>query len=74
MSSTITLRVSEEEREFFSHMARFLNKSVSGMIIEKAVEALEDAYDLECYNKAMEEYRKNPVSIPLAEVMRRHGL
>jgi len=74
MSSTITLRVSESEKEFFSNMARFYNKGVSEIIREKAIEALEDEYDLQCYNEAMEKHRKNPVTFTHEEVKRELGL
>ena len=73
-TTTITFRVSEEERNFFEAMAKFNNKSLSELVREKALEALEDEYDLQSYKQAMKEYRKNPVSYSIDEVREELGL
>ena len=38
------------------------------------MERIEDEYDLECYKKAMEEYRKNPKTYTMDEVKEELGL
>ena len=68
MSSTITFRVSEDEKDFFEAMAKFNQMSISEMIREKALEALEDQYDLQSYKKAMKQHRIKDESISLAEM------
>lgn len=43
--------------------------------MRKAIlEQIEDEYDLEVYEKAMAEYRKNPVTYSLEEVEKELGL
>ena len=44
------------------------------LIRNAVLEKIEDEYDLECYNKAIEEYRKNPKTYTMEEVKKELGL
>ena len=44
--------------------------TVSEFIRQSVMEQIEDEYDLKAYEKAMEEYRKNPVTYTHEEVCR----
>ena len=48
--------------------------SVSELIRQSVLEKIENEYDLECFNKAMAEYKENPVSYSLDEVEKELGL
>lgn len=45
--ATITIRVSEKEKEWLTYMAEFYGISLSELIKEYSMEELEDAYDLQ---------------------------
>ena len=62
-TSTITFRVSNEERGFFEEMARFNGMTLSEMVRTKTLEALEDQYDLHSHRKAMQAHRLGDESI-----------
>ena len=50
------------------------NISLSDLIRNAVLEKIEDEYDLESYNKAMEEYKKNPKKYTMKEVKEELGL
>ena len=54
--------------------AKINNISLSDLIRNAVLEKIEDEYDLECYNKAIEEYRKNPKTYTMEEVKKELGL
>ena len=52
-----------------------LNKlSVSDLIRQTVMERIENEYDLEMFNKALEEYKNDPVTYSLDEVEKELGL
>lgn len=55
-TSTITLRVSSQEREFIEGMAEFEGKSKSEMIKDIVLEQLEDSYDVQIADLAYQNY------------------
>lgn len=67
--ATITVRVSEEEKAFLDQMAKFEGKSLSELLKTTTLASLEDAYDARLGDQAVEEYLKEPVSRPLADLM-----
>ncbi|MDR2977711.1 MAG: DUF6290 family protein [Streptococcaceae bacterium] len=73
-TSTITLRVTAEEKAFFSKMAEFNALSVSELIREKALEALEDQSDFQKYQAAMSSHQKKDESLSLKEMRAELGL
>lgn len=65
---TISLRLSEEESILFKRYAEIHGITVSELVRQSVLERIEDEYDLKLYEKAIEEYRKNPVAYSLDEV------
>jgi len=71
---TVSLRLNEADGAFIENYAKRNGMSVSEFLRKAALERIEDEYDLKVYEKAMEEYRKNPVTYTLDEVERELGL
>ena len=71
---TVSLRLNQEDTELFKRYAAINNLSMSDMIRNAVLEKIEDEYDLQCYEKAIEEYRNNPVTYSLDEVEKELGL
>ena len=70
---SITMRVSDEEKKLIQQFADFYGVSVSDFIRTAVIERIEDEYDIKAYNKAMEEYNKNPKTFSLQEVIDDYG-
>lgn len=71
---TISLRLSEEDSLLIKKYAEINSLSVSELIRQSVMERIEAEYDLEMCNKAMEEYKSNPVTYSLDEVERELSL
>ena len=71
---TISLRLSEQDTELIKSYAALQNVSVSELIRRIVLERIEDEYDLKEYEKALAEYKANPVTYSLDEVERELGL
>ena len=67
---TISLRLSKEESDLIKSYAQMQQLSVSDLIRRTVLERIEDEYDLTLIQKAMEEYKQNPVTYSLDEVER----
>lgn len=65
---TISLRLNEKESLLFKKYAEIKKMSVSELIRQTVMERIEDEYDLNAYNKAMEEHLKNPIVYSHSEV------
>lgn len=65
---TISVRLSDKDTELIKAYAKINNISLSDLIRNAVLEKIEDEYDLECYKKAIEEYKKNPKTYTLEEV------
>lgn len=65
---TISVRLSDKDTELIKAYADLNNISVSDLIRNAILEKIEDEYDLESYNKAMEEYKRNPKTYTLEEI------
>ena len=59
---TISVRLSEEDTKLIKAYAEMNNTTLSDLIRNAIIEKIEDEYDLKCYEKAIEEYKKNPVT------------
>ena len=57
---TISVRLSDKDTELIKAYAEMNNISLSDLVRNAVMEKIEDEYDLECYKKAMKEYKKNP--------------
>lgn len=72
--ATITVRVSEEEKEFLDSMAKFEGKSLSELLKTRTLESLEDAYDARIGDIAYDEYLKDKKSNPLSKLLEEYDL
>ncbi len=71
---TISLRLSDEDTLLIKKYAELNKLSVSDLIRQTVMERIENEYDLEMFDKAMKEYKDNPVSYSLDEVEKELGL
>lgn len=71
---TISVRLNDQDTELIKAYADMNNISLSDLIRNAVLEKIENEYDLESYNKAIEEYRKNPKTYTLEEVKEELGL
>lgn len=68
MDTTVTIRLDDDDKDLIARYARSKGRSVSDIVREAILAQIEDDYDLEIYRKAIEEYRKNPISYSIDEV------
>ena len=71
---TISVRLNEEDTKLIKTYADMNNISLSDLIRNAVIEKIEDEYDLECYEKAIKEYKENPKTYTLEEVKEELGL
>jgi uncharacterized protein (DUF1778 family) len=74
MYMAISLRLNDEDTALLKSYAEIKGLSVSDLVRQSVFERIEDEYDLKAYEKAMAEYRANPVTYSLDEVERDLGL
>ena len=67
---TISLRLSNEDFLLIKKYAELKKMSVSELVRQSVMERIEDEYDLKAYQKAMENFRKDPTTYSLDEVER----
>lgn len=65
---TVSVRLNEEDTKLIKAYAEMNKMTLSELIRTAIMEKIEDEYDLECYEKAIAEYRKNPVTYTHEEV------
>ena len=71
---TISLRLNEEDSLLIKKYAQLNKMSVSDLIRQTVMERIEEDYDTELFAKALEEYKKDPVTYSLDEVEKELGL
>lgn len=71
---TISLRLTDEDTLLIKKYAELNKLSVSELLRQTVMERIENEYDLEIFDKAMKEYKENPVTYTLAEIERELGL
>ncbi len=71
---TISLRLNEEDSLLIKKYAQLNKMSVSDLIRQTVMERIEEDYDKELFAKALEEYKKDPVTYSLDEVEKELGL
>lgn len=71
---TISLRLNEQDTELIKSYAALQNVSVSELIRRIVLERIEDEYDLKEYEKALAEYKANPITYSLDDVEKELGL
>ena len=70
----ISVRVSAEDHALFQKYAKMHGLSLSEFVRQTVMERIEDEYDLAVAEKAMEEFRKDPVTYTMDEVKEALGL
>ena len=55
---TVSVRINEKDEKLIRAYAELNNISLSELIRNAIMEKIEDEYDLECFKKALEEYKK----------------
>jgi stalled ribosome rescue protein Dom34 len=68
MKMSISVRLNEKEAILIKKYAKLNGISVSELVRRTVLEKIEDEYDLKAYEKAVEEYKKNPVTYSHEEV------
>lgn len=71
---TISLRLSNEDAMLIKKYAEINSISISDLIRQSVLERIETEYDLEMFDKAMKEYKNNPVTYSLNDVEKELGL
>ena len=71
---TVSVRLNEEDTRLIKAYAEMNKMTLSELIRNAIMEKIEDEYDLQCYEKAIAEYRKNPITYTLEEVKKELGL
>lgn len=72
--ATITVRVTDEEKDFLASVAKFEGKSLSEFLKTTALSSLEDTYDAQVGDIAYDEYLKNSQSRPLSDSLEEYGI
>ena len=71
---TISLRLNDEESALFKKYAEMNGLTISELVRQSVLERIEDEYDLKAYEKAVADYKANPVTFTLDEVEEELGL
>ena len=71
---TISFRLSETESVLFKKYAEMNGISISELVRRSVLEHIEEEYDLQAYEKALVEYKENPITYTLDEVEKELGL
>lgn len=72
--STVTIELTKEDELLFTDFAKNNSMTLSELIIESIFEIIDTEYDIIEYDKAMEEFEKDPVTYTQEEVDRMLGL
>jgi len=67
---SISLKFTDEESALIKRYAALKKMSVSDLIRQTVLERIEDEYDLEAYEKAIKEYRDNPLTFSQKEAVK----
>ena len=71
---TISLRLSDDDTMLIKKYAEINKISVSDLIRQSVLERIENEYDLEMFDKALAEYKSDPITYSLDEVEKELGL
>ena len=70
----LSLRLTDEDAKLISQYAKIKGMSVSELMRRSVLEQIEDEIDLKAYERALAEYKANPVTYTLDEAERELGL
>ncbi len=71
--TTITVRLSEEDKKLFQEISKSKGQSLSDWIRESLLEQLQDEYDLKIYKEYLEN-KEYETTTPLAALIEELGL
>lgn len=74
MISTYTMRIDDSLKAHISAYASAQGKTMDEFMIEAALDAVEDADDLREWEEAYAEYKADPVTYSMDEVMKEFGM
>jgi hypothetical protein len=72
--SALSIRLNDDEKKIINAYAKFNNKTITQVVKEAILEKIENEFDLNELNKAIEEYEKNPISYSSDEVWKILGI
>lgn len=71
---TISVRLNGKDTKLIQTYAKMHNISLSDLIRNAVLEKIENEYDLDCYNKAIKKYKKNPKTYSMEEIKKELNL
>ena len=71
---TLSLRLSDEDAALIRRYADMNGLTVSELVRRSVIERIEDEFDLKLYEKAMADFKADPVTYTLDEVESELGL
>lgn len=71
---TLSLRLSDEDAALIRRYADMNGMTVSELVRRSVIERIEDEFDLKLYEKAMADFKADPVTYTLDEVESELGL
>ena len=71
---TLSLRLSDEDAALIRRYADMNGMTVSELVRRSVIERIEDEFDLKLYEKAMADFKADPVTYTLNEVESELGL
>lgn len=71
---TVSVRLNEKDEKLFKKYAEMHGMSLSDLFRSSVMERIEDEFDLKCYEEAMAEYKKDPVTYTHEEIGKMLGL
>ena len=71
---TVSVRLNDNDAMLFRKYAEMHGISMSELVRRSVLERIEDDFDMKCYEKAMQEYRKDLKTYTLDEVEKELGL
>ena len=71
---TISVRLNEKNTKLIQTYAKMHNISLSDLIRNAVLEKIENEYDLDCYNKAIKKYKKDPKTYSMEEIKKELNL
>ena len=70
---TVSLRLSDDDAMLIKKYAETNGITVSELVRQSVFERIEEEYDLKAFERAMEDYKKNPKTYSLDEVKKELG-
>lgn len=70
----ISIRLNDDDANLIKKYAQLHNMTVSELVRKSVIERIEDELDLAAYEKAIADYKKNPVTYSMEEIEKDLGL